>query len=225
MSSYYSYAGLGAPCYGCNSKGVQATNPTYTNKSKLASKYGWTVRSGGKYPSTGDKQLALDIYCFQHIMEQQEESVSVAAGKIKATDVQCGGKCDPNTKMGDCYNRDGMLGKRTLQHIGNALADGQTIVGGLVLGDIVLPAAYKVKQVAPAVPDDDVRPDILTGTGPAAQRHALLKATSVGGVLPASTGTSWALIIGLGLVAAGAIGYYQYENDPVFRTKIKKMFG
>ena len=223
--SHYSY-GLGAACYGCGKGGKKnRTNPPKVN-TKLAKKYGWSVRSGGKYKAVNDPVLANAVYCFQHIMEQMEEQADLKKGLIKSTDLLCTGTCAPKTVMKECYNRDGMLGHRTLQLVGNAIAAGKTTVGGLVLADINLPAAYKVKKTPPAVPDEDARADLVTGTGPASARHVLKKKQDAS-VLRAGAGdgTSWWLIAGLGVVAAGAIGYYKYDTDPKFRTKVKKFFG
>ena len=230
MDSYYS-GGMGAACYGCGKGGKQGvTNPASVNKNKLAGKYGWKVRAGGKYTSVGDPILALDVYCFQHAMEQAEELKSLAKGDIKATDLLCGGTCSTGTKMKECYNRDGMLGKRTMQLISNARVDGKTNVGGLVLADIILPSTYNVtvKKPPPPVPDEDARADIVTGTGPASQRHKLIKKKTLPPKnLTAGAGesTSWWWIAALGVAAVGAVGYYKYDTDPAFRSKIKRYFG
>lgn len=81
-----------------------------TNKN-LATKHGWSVKRPGKgmplvvnyYSSESDSRLAKDIYCFQHKTEK------------------CPGNCTPSVSTKDCYNRDGMIGLRTLQELANAI--------------------------------------------------------------------------------------------------------
>jgi len=90
--------------------GDHGTNPASVNV-KLAAQYGWNVKPGSGYSGVGDPKLAKDIFCFQHITEE------------------CSGICAPdNHSKPDCYNRDGMIGQRTLTLLGNEIGS-QTALG------------------------------------------------------------------------------------------------
>ena len=215
-----SYYDLGAACYGCGgpqSKTRGKTNPTTVN-SKLASKYGWSVRPNGKYKSVSDKTLAMDIYCFQHAVEQADELRDVAKGDLKAVEKQCYGDCKPNVITGDCYNRDGMIGQRTLQEIGNAIV-AKTSTGIALATNLNIPSKYIAQKDPP--PASDVRADIAQGSGAAGARHQQ-KIKKHSGVLMAGGTPSWLIIGGLGLIAAGVIAY---NTSPSFKAKVKKTLG
>lgn len=96
MPVHLSGIGLGA-------KILNTSSATDTNK-KLAAKYGWSVKSGSGYSGVGDPDLAEDLYCYQHEVEN------------------CDGTCTPGSSKAQCINRDGMLGERTLQELANDIA-------------------------------------------------------------------------------------------------------
>jgi len=209
-ASYYSH--LGDACFGCGGKSGKTRGRTKPPKrnAKLAKKYGWNIKPGGKYKSVSDKQLAMDIYCFQNEVEN--------ANPKNKTD--CSGICEPKTVKGDCYNRDGMIGNRTLQLIGNAIAEG-TSWETLWKGSINIPAKYQIKRPPP--PASDVRSSVAQGEGKAGAQHILETTGKEPQDLQAGGSPSWLLIAGLGVVAAGALGYHQYQTNAKFRNKINKL--
>ena len=143
---------LGAPCLSCDAAGRRGrTHPTRMNI-KLAAKYGWKTAPGSGYSGPGDWDLAKDIYCLQHQVES------------------CSGSCNPTTKQQDCYNRDGMLGLRTMQAIANEINKGSSL-GKVWQKRIILPPKYLTGGVKSLPPASDVRSDVAACQGTAGQIH------------------------------------------------------
>jgi hypothetical protein len=93
------------------------------NRRKSA-ELGWKVASGGAYNGPSDARLARDLYCFIHDLNMLRKSAG--AGSPDYALVQyCEGACNPDVMQGsrsnNCYNRDGMLGERTMTEIFNVL--------------------------------------------------------------------------------------------------------
>ena len=191
---------LGAACYGCGtSTGAVPgkTSPTAFNK-KSSAKYGWSVKTTStKYKGVDDKTLALDIYCLQHAVET---ALGIPG---------CSGTCTPTVATGNCYNRDGMIGARTLQHLGNEISKGTT-VGKWWAANLNIPSQYIT--VAKPPPASDVRPDVAAGTGTAGQVHADLIAGGNGVIVVNPTSSSSYIWWLLGIIAAGVGGYFLYQK-------------
>ena len=74
---------------------------------KSAAKFGWNVKSGGKYKSVTDPQLGKDVYAFQHYAEYSSGSSNSG---IKTANPPS----DPFKDRTDVKNRDGIIGQSTL---------------------------------------------------------------------------------------------------------------
>lgn len=85
---------------------------------------GWKIASGGDYSSPSDARLARDLYCFIHDLNMLRKSAGVGSPDYALVQY-CDGECRPDVTQGsrsnNCYNRDGMLGERTLTEIFNVL--------------------------------------------------------------------------------------------------------
>lgn len=177
---------LGAPCLTCDASGKKgATKPTSYNATK-AKVLGWSIKS--TYSGTSDMKLARDVYCFQH----EEE--------------KCGGTCNPDVATStDCYNRDGMIGARTLQLMANEVIQNPTSKwGAWWLKTITFPSSYLTAVKTPPAASD-VRADVAACQGTAGAKHCELLGLS-GGSTQASMWTWGAL----GLIAA--VGLYLYSK-------------
>lgn len=175
----------------------------YKTNIGYAKKWGWSVKSG--YSGPGDKKLARDVYCFQHDVEG------------------CSGSCQPDKKVVDCYNRDGMVGDRTLTLMANAIAE-NTAWGQKWAATINIPSRYDVTKPAPPPPASDVRSDVAAGQGIAGQKHYEIAAAYPAQVAQASGGTSSGMldffktkkgmmIAGGGVLAVGIAAYMAFFAD------------
>jgi len=143
----------------------------------------WGVK-GGFFTGPGDPELARQVYCFQHEIEE------------------CAGTCLPLESKTDCYNRDGMIGARTLQEMFNAAANGtpQPWADNWKLS-IVFPSGMKVTTPPPASHVKKTSPD----------KKEKKEEDSIINKVTASSKTPW--IVG-GVLAALATGaYFMFGRD------------
>lgn len=93
------------------------------NRRKSA-ELGWKVTSGGLYSGPSDARLARDLYCFIHDLNMLRKSAGPSAPDYALVQ-PCEGDCRPDVMQGslasNCYNRDGMLGERTMTEIFNVV--------------------------------------------------------------------------------------------------------
>ena len=135
------------------------------------------------------------------------------------------GTCTPNDKAQDCYNRDGMIGDRTLQEIANAILSGDPQFGTKFKQGLSLPSFYMNAGVKAPPPASDVRSDVAAGVGAAGKKHKeelkkVEKDKSASSKLPSKPKPtkSWLkdkkklALVGIGSVGAiGAIAYMAYN--------------
>jgi hypothetical protein len=116
--------GLSAPILSGSAAGWNA---------RKAGGLGWSVRAGGPYSGVGDSKLARDLYCFIHDTNMLRKALG--PNNPDWPQVQyCDGACNPDVAQGtkdhNCYNRDGMLGERSIAEIANVIGvhlDGDTV--------------------------------------------------------------------------------------------------
>lgn len=111
---------------------------------------GWSVNPDIFPDGPGSPDLAAMVYEFQHRYED------------------CPGSADPFTRMDQCYNRDGMIGDRTLQAMANVVVEGD--MGNpdyyWISESIVFPAGMlNTKAEVPKVRCGDMREDLKAQYG------------------------------------------------------------
>jgi len=161
-----------------------STNPTGMNK-KLSKSKGWSLSLLGKqmYKTVSSVALSKAIYCLQHTLE-------VA---LKTPD--CFGSCTPDIKSGDCYNRDGMLGGRTMEFVGFIQFHGEqsaaqklgVSVASLAAAKLFIVPKSVIKDYSVFIPATDVVDTVVAGEGTAGQVHQTIVAG--GGTPVTPTGT------------------------------------
>jgi len=176
-----SFTGLGAMKWGEFSSGG-TSNPVAFNK---AHKNDAGMQWSSSAWSQDQKRFSKLVYCFQHAME-------TALGTPG-----CSGNINPDVKSGDCYNRDGMIGNRTLQLLGfvkyhtpngipdatilsllskvsniTLVVDGKTLgIGDITaLKEITIPASY-VRDYEEFAPVSNPAAHIVAGEGTAGEYH------------------------------------------------------
>ena len=140
-------------CPGLGAMFLDVSNAQRKNR-EFSAKYGWGVVPGGIYSGVGDRDLAEDVYRFQHKNER------------------CSGTLPANlsTSIGQCYNRDGMIGQTTLQQIYNMAQKGDPDAVQ-ISENLTYPPGYKVDVVPPIACEDlssyglSQRPDCPGGGG------------------------------------------------------------
>ena len=158
------FAGLGTDIWGKYSTGSTSNPVGYNDNHKNDAGREWSTTI--PFSSNADKvTFSKLVYCFQHKMEK--------ALKIP----ECTGNCTPDVKAGDCYNRDGMIGKRTLELIGHIKAGGDMAFTGSekaqaksFAATMTIPQSF-IKKYSEFQPASDVAPHIANGEGTAGQVH------------------------------------------------------
>ena len=222
---------LGTIKFGVTSTG-KATDPMSTNIA-LSKKWNWTLSAAGKDVeglTVGSKALALLVYCFQHYIES-----------YLGTPGCQGGECKPNMEMDDCYNRDGMVGKRTLELMGwvkyhtsteakfDAFVKKVQKATNYMFDEDILEVPYAldfpqsyVKDYEKFSPASDVNEDVQAGIGSSGQYHKQL--TQQGGSPVEPVGSSFwdkkvlgmkykTLAIVLGALGVGTGVYFFTRED------------
>jgi hypothetical protein len=96
--------------------------------------YKYKFRAGGGYTGASDVKFSRDVYCFQHDINMMRRSGGETHPEWELVR-WCAGDCRPDVRQGtkeqNCYNRDGLLGERTLAEISNTI--GQHLAGSQVV--------------------------------------------------------------------------------------------
>ncbi len=177
------------------------TSAAMKYNAKSTDKYKWDTHPSSPYDSAGDPALAKELYCFQHDAEG------------------CKGECIPLKKSIDCYNRDGMMGKRTLQLIANNIATGG-VWGEFWKQRIILPPGMVAAGQKVPPPASDVRAEVATSAkhlSEVAKTNGKLKKVVMqpspklepqqAGIAPLGKKA----LIGIGIFGTIAIGWNIYE--------------
>lgn len=117
---------------------------------RKSAELGWSVNPDVFPDGPGSPDLARAVYEFQHRFEN------------------CPGEANPGVRMEQCYNRDGMIGDRTLQAMANVVIEGDTgnydyiwISEGIVFPPGMLNSSAEV----PKVRCEDMREDLKAQYG------------------------------------------------------------
>lgn len=117
---------------------------------RKSAELGWSVNPDLFPDGVGSPDLAVAVYEFQHSYEG------------------CPGSVDPFARMDQCYNRDGMIGDRTLQAMANVVVDGD--MGNpdyrwISEGIVFPPGMLDSKAEVPKVKCEDMREDLKAQYG------------------------------------------------------------
>ncbi len=121
------------------------TSNLATANGTFASKYGWAVLN--TYTGPSDPQLSKDIYIFQHYAEfsqMGEKNPSIADPNVKMEDAISG-----SSNAGG-YNRDGILGPRTMNMLESMVNSGFTKVSSSAV-DIAPAGAGMARKLVDAL--------------------------------------------------------------------------
>lgn len=103
---------------------ILSTSRAQDYNRRKSAELGWKVASGGIYNGPTDARLARDLYCFIHDLNMLRKSAGSSSPDYALVQ-PCEGECRPDVMQGslknNCYNRDGMLGDRTMTEIFNVI--------------------------------------------------------------------------------------------------------